>query len=339
MQHGPATRVIDVVYTHTIGEPTCIVTSGIIYPGGMDILAKRRFLEDNYDWVRQALMQEPRGHKDMYGVFLTPAETPEADAGTIWMSGKGFMHTCGHGTIGLSIALVSMGLKPAEGVITTLNFETTAGPVKAEVKVENGKPEWCRYTNVPTFVVEDGVEFELPDHGQVTADLIFCGNFFGIVDWRKSNLKVCPENASRFAALGLQVRDILNDRVRVKHPLYPHINEIETITFYQDPTNPNARYRSTHVFGDGQLDRSPGGAATAAMLAMFEHRNELAIGETLQAEGLLGAGTFTGCLVGETDVAGHRAVITTVQGTARVTGSARWVIDPDDEVGRGFIVS
>ena len=63
---------VDVIYTHTEGEPTCIVHSGVRYPHGLDILGKRRHLEQHYDWLRKALMQEPRGHRDMYGVFLTP---------------------------------------------------------------------------------------------------------------------------------------------------------------------------------------------------------------------------------------------------------------------------
>jgi len=312
----------------------------VLYPGGLDIVAKRQFLETEYDWLRRALMQEPRGHSDMYGVFFTPAESPQADGGTIWMNSRGFMHTCGHGTIGLSTALVSQGIRPADGEITMLNFETTAGPVSAEVRcTPDGEVEWVRYQNVPTFMVEEGVRFELPEHGEVTADVIFCGNYFGMIDWRHSELMVCPENASKFSALGLMARDILNDRVKVQHPLYPHIDSIETITFYQNPTAPEARYRSTHVFGDGQLDRSPGGAATAAMMAMYEHRGEMAIGETLIAEGLLGAGTFEGSLVGEIDVAGQRAVVPTVKGWAKVTGSAKWTIDPDDPVGMGFVVS
>ena len=36
----------DVVYTHTEGEPTCIIHSGIFYPPGSNILQKRQFLEE-----------------------------------------------------------------------------------------------------------------------------------------------------------------------------------------------------------------------------------------------------------------------------------------------------
>ncbi|VFS49078.1 proline racemase family protein [Budvicia aquatica] len=80
-------NTFDVIYTHTEGEPLCIVHSGIPYPPNSSILDKRGFLELNYDWLRKALMQEPRGHKDMFGVFLTPPSSPEFDAGLIYMDG------------------------------------------------------------------------------------------------------------------------------------------------------------------------------------------------------------------------------------------------------------
>ena len=76
----PRALNVDVLYTHTLGEPTCIVQSDIPYPDGADVLGKRKFLEENYDWLRKALMQEPRGHKDMYGVFLAPPTSAEFDA-------------------------------------------------------------------------------------------------------------------------------------------------------------------------------------------------------------------------------------------------------------------
>ena len=82
----------DVIYTHTEGEPLCIVHSGIPYPAGSTILEKRAFLEQRYDWLRKALMREPRGHKDMFGVFLTPPSSPEFDAGLIYIDGTEYSH-------------------------------------------------------------------------------------------------------------------------------------------------------------------------------------------------------------------------------------------------------
>ena len=80
-------RYIDVIYTHTDGEPTCIIHGGIPYPHGLDIVGKRQFIRDNYDYIRTALLREPRGHNDMVGVFVTPPSSPDADAGMLWADG------------------------------------------------------------------------------------------------------------------------------------------------------------------------------------------------------------------------------------------------------------
>ena len=69
------------------------------------------------------------------------------------------------------------------------------------------------------------------------------------------------------------------------------------LTLWHAPTRPEALYRCVHVFSDGKLDRSPGGTGTSAMLALFERRGRLKIGDTVQSEGLLGSGTFEGTLL------------------------------------------
>jgi proline racemase len=330
---------VDVIYTHTEGEPTCIVYGGVPYPHGSDILGKRRHLETRYDWLRRALMQEPRGHKDMFGVFVTPPSGPDTDAGMIWMDGAHFMHMCGHGTIGLSMAMVACGLVPVTGSPTRIRYETTAGPVTAEVAHAAGRVEWCRFENVPAFVVEQDVPVDLPEHGRVTADIVFGGNYFGIVRWDRSRLPIGPENGSRFSQLGVLARDQLRRKVSLRHPTQPHVTELDLVTFYHEPSRPEAFYRCVHVFGDGQLDRSPGGTGTSAMMAMLEARGELRIGQPIRSEGLLGSGTFEGELVRETSLDGTRAVVPTIKGKASIVGHARWLIDPEDAVGAGFVVS
>jgi proline racemase len=333
------TRFIDVIYTHTEGEPTCIVHGGISYPHGTDILGKRRHLETQYDWLRRALMCEPRGHKDMYGVFVTPSSGPEADAGMIWMDGEHFMHMCGHGTIGLSMAMVACGLVPATASPTRIRYETTAGRVTAEVSHSKGTVEWCRFENVPAFVAGQDVPVELPEYGTVRADIVFGGNYFGLIKWDRSRLAICPENGSRFSRLGLIARKQLREKVPLRHPTQSHISELDLVTFYHEASRPDAFYRCVHVFGEGQLDRSPGGTGTSAMLAMFEARGQLKIGQVIQSEGLLGSGTFEGRLIGETTLDGQRAVIPTIRGKANIIGFAKWLIDPDDPVGAGFVIS
>lgn len=329
----------DVIYTHTEGEPLCIVHSGIPYPPGSSILAKRAFLEKNYDWLRCALMREPRGHKDMFGVFLTPPSGPDFDAGIIYIDGTRYSHMCGHGTIALAMAMVALGLHPrGPAGRTTIRFETTAGPVTAEVGSDDGEVKWTSFENVPAYVAAKEVPIDLPGFGRVYADITWGGNYFGIIDWRGQSLRIAPENAAELSRVGVLAREMLREKITVQHPTAAHINNFNFVTFWHEPTIPEARYKCVHVFSAGQLDRSPGGTGTSAMMAMFEARGELSLNQPIRSEGLLGSGTFEGCLIGETSLNGVRAVRPTVKGTASLLGTARWTIDRSDPIGAGFLI-
>jgi proline racemase len=331
-------HAIDVLYTHTEGEPTCIIQAGVQYPPGSDILAKRRHLEQNYDWLRCALMREPRGHADMFGVFLTPPSSADADAGMIWIDGTQWSHMCGHGTIALSMAMVATGLVPQTGDLTRIRFETTAGPVVSEVGATGDEVEWCRFRNVPAYLAERDIPLELPGIGEVKADIAFGGNYFGIIDWRGRQPRIAPENGAFFSEMGVLLREQLRAKCPLRHPTQGHITNLNFMTFWHEPSQPGSFYRCVHVFSEGQLDRSPGGTGTSAMMAMFEGRGMMRVGETIRSEGLLGSGTFEGGLVEETRLGSQRALVPTVKGTASILGSARWLIDRDDPVQAGFIV-
>jgi len=330
----------DVLYTHTEGEPLCIIHSGIPYPAGSSILEKRQFLETHYDWLREALMREPRGHKDMFGVFLTPPSGPDYDAGLIYIDGTQYSHMCGHGTIAVAMAMVANGLvRRGENGRTTIRFETTAGLVVAEVAHEGDRVLWTRFENVPAYVAAQDVAFELPEIGPLKADIVWGGNYFGIIDLTGTSLRIGAENGTALSHYGILAREQLRQKVAIKHPASAHINNFNFVTFWHEPTIEGAFYKNVHVFSAGQLDRSPGGTGTSAMMAMFEARGKMAIGDTIRSEGLLGTGTFEGSLLGETRLNGVRAVRPTVKGTASILGTARWVIDRNDPVGAGFLVA
>ncbi|MBL95533.1 MAG: 4-hydroxyproline 2-epimerase [Alphaproteobacteria bacterium MarineAlpha3_Bin5] len=333
------THFLDVIYTHTEGEPSCIVHSGIPYPPGLNILQKRQFLVENYDYVRRSLMCEPRGHKDMFGVFVTPPFEPGSDAGMLWMDGERFVEMCGHGTIALSMVMVSQGLaKNITLPITKLQFETPAGIVTSEVQVNGENAEWCRFQNVPAFVLEQDIPVELPDYGLLKADIAFGGNFFAVIQWPDETRKISPENGTFLSRMGQLVKKQINEKINVVHPTKKHIRGVHFCTFWHESDNPSYLYRNVHVFSDGKLDRSPGGTGTSMMMAVFEARNKIEIGQKIKSEGLLGSGTFEGCLIGETKVGDLRAVIPTVKGSAKITGFAKWLLDPEDVVGQGFVI-
>lgn len=330
---------LDVIYTHTEGEPTCIIHSGVPYPPGLDILGKRQFLQERYDHVRTALMREPRGHHDMFGVFVTPASDPENDAGMLWIDGARYVEMCGHGTIALSMVLVSHDMvRNIAEPVTTIRYETPSGLVTAEVGVSDGVAQWTRFQNVPAFVYAQDVPIELPGFGPMTADVSFGGNFFAVVKWPDRERPIAPENGRYLSEMGQLVKEQVNAKLDVRHPELPHIQGLHFCTFWQEPDHPDSLYRNVHVFSDGKLDRSPGGTGTSMMMATFEARGLIKIGQKIKSEGLLGSGRFEGELIGETTVGSKRAVIPTVKGTATLLGYAKWLLDPEDPVGKGFVI-
>jgi proline racemase len=332
--------VFDVIYTHTEGEPTCIIHSGIIYPPESGILEKRAFLEQHYDWVRLALMREPRGHRDMFGVFLTPPSRPGFDAGLIWIDGTQYSHMCGHGTIAVSMAMVACGMvAKGEGGRTTIRFETTAGPVVSEVAHDGERVLWCRFENVPAYVAAQDIPLDVPGLGPVTADIAWGGNYFGIIDVRGRGLEIGPANAARLSSVGVAARDMLRQKIKLQHPTQGHVTNLNFVTLWHEGRLPGAFYKNVHVFSAGQLDRSPGGTGTSAMMAMLYARQRIKLNQPIQSEGLLGTGTFEGCLIGDTALGHAAAVRPTVKGTANLLGTARWTIDRDDPVGAGFLIS
>ena len=332
------THHVDCIYTHTEGEPTCIVHSGIPYPAGTDILGKRQFLVEHYDWLRRALMREPRGHRNMFGVFVTPPSTPDHDAGMIWMDSTRFHDMCGHGTIALGMAMVANGLVRQTGARTTIRFETTAGTVTAEVEADAERACSTRFENVPCYVAERDIPVDLPGGDRAMVDLAFGGNYFFTLDWGKRTPRVAPENGAFFSDLGYRLKMMLREKVKVQHPTQPHISHTDFVTFYHDSTRAEALYRNVHVFADGKMDRSPGGTGTSAMMAMLESHGRMKVGQTIRSEGLLGSGTFEGCLVRETKVGNHRGFVPTVKGTANVVGYAKWLMTPDDPINEGFVI-
>lgn len=331
--------IFDVIYTHTEGEPLCIIHSGIPYPFGSSILEKREFLVQNYDWLRKALMCEPRGHKDMFGVFLTPPSSPENDAGLIYIDGHTYSHMCGHGTIAVAMVMVAMGMVPrGESGKTKIRFETTAGLVVAEVDSTDSDVLTTCFENVPAYVEVQDLPVKLPQYGDLKADIAWGGNYFGIIDISGTGLRIAPENGSELIRMGLLAREQINAQYAIQHPTQKHINDLNFITFWHEPTIEGAFYKNVHVFSAGQLDRSPGGTGTSAMMAMFEARNRLELNQPIRSEGLLGSGTFEGCLLGTVDLNGRRGVRPTVKGTASILGTARWQIDRNDPVAAGFVV-
>ncbi|PLX31832.1 MAG: proline racemase, partial [Clostridiales bacterium] len=146
------TRTINAVDSHTMGEPTRIVTGGIPSIPGKTMPERKAYLEKNLDHLRTGIMLEPRGHNDMFGSIITPPISEEADLGIIFMDGGGYLNMCGHGTIGAMTVALETGMVPMVEPVTNVVLEAPAGLVRGTVAVKNGKVQEVSFKNVPSFL-------------------------------------------------------------------------------------------------------------------------------------------------------------------------------------------
>lgn len=330
---------VDVSYTQTEGMTTALINNQFHFPAGLDILGKREYFKEHYDWIRAGIMREPRGHNNQFGGVIVPSSTPEADIGVIWIDCVGYGDMCGHGTIATSTLMASNNLLPRQDGESRLRLETPAGIVTSEVFVEGDQITGCRFQNVPGYLAEKDITVTVPDLGDIKVDIAFGGNYFITVKLDPAVKQVSPENSAWLGHMGNVIKDQINDRIQLTHPEKPHITEIDLVTFYHEVEGDGADYRWVHAYRNGSLDRSPGGTGTSAMLAMLEGRGIIKMHEKVRAQGLLGLGTFEGELIGETKIGNHRGVVSTVKGRSKLIGFGKWFMDPTDPVGRGYNVA
>ncbi len=329
---------IHAVDSHTMGEPTRIVIGGIPQIKGDTMADKKKYLEDNLDYVRTALMNEPRGHNDMFGSIITSSNDKEADFGIIFMDGGGYLNMCGHGSIGAATVAVETGMVEMQEPITNLVMEAPAGLIRAKVKVENQKVQEVSITNVPSFLYMENVKLEVPSLNKtITFDISFGGSFFAIIHASELGVKVETSQVDVLKKLGLEIRDLINETMTIQHPTLEHIKTVDLVEIYDEPTNKEATYKNVVIFGQGQVDRSPCGTGTSAKLATLYKKGHLKIDEKFVYESITGT-MFKGRVLEETKVGDFVAVIPEITGGAYITGFCHFVIDPDDPLKHGFVV-
>jgi proline racemase len=324
-----AARVSAVDY-HTAGEPFRIVTGGVPPLAGETILEKRRFAGEELDWVRRLLVNEPRGHADMYGCFVTEPEDDGADLGVVFFHNAGYSTACGHGTIALVTWALETGVLPMEEPETRVVVDVPSGRLETLARVEGGAVRSVRFRNVPAYVEAEGLLAE-----GLRADVAFGGAFYASV---ASPLPVQARNLTELIQLGRAVKVGLEAQRAFVHPLEPELRDVYGVIFWERvDMGPPVRQRNVTVFADGEVDRSPCGSGTSARLALLERAGELPRGEELVHEGILGT-EFHARVVGDAEVAGRAAVVTEVEGSAYRTGAHEFTLDPRDPLGDGFLL-
>jgi proline racemase len=280
--------------------------------------------------VRRLLVNEPRGHADMYGCFVTEPNDEGADLGVVFFHNAGYSTACGHGTIALVTWAIETGRLAVTEPETHVTVDVPSGRLETVATVENGRVQRVRFRNVPAYVEAQGLEA-----AGLRVDVAFGGAFYASVE---SPLRVEAENLPRLIELGRAIKRELEAAREFVHPLEPELRDIYGAIFYErGDAGPPLRQCNVTVFADGEVDRSPCGSGTSARLALLDADGELARGAELIHRSIVGS-EFTARVVGESEVAGRPAVITEVEGSAYKTGEHEFVLDERDALRTGFLL-
>ncbi|EGO63414.1 proline racemase family protein, partial [Acetonema longum] len=327
-------RTLFAVDSHTMGEPLRLIVGGIPNIPGKSMPEKKEYFQKHYDYLRKAVMLEPRGHNDMFGAVLTVPTIPEADFGVLFMHGGGFHNMCGHGTIATTTIAVETGMVAVKEPETIIRLEAPAGLVTAKVKVANGRAVQVSFENVPAFLYKKDVHVDIPGYGKLTMDISFGGSFFAIINVKQIGIDICPENSSRLVETGMKIIEAVNQQVEIAHPELSHIKTVDLCEIYGPAKSKDADMQNITVF-DGQIDRSPCGTGTCAKVATLFAKGELALKQKFVYESVINT-KFIGKALRETKVGDYPAIIPEITGSAYITGHSQFMIDEEDPVKYGF---
>ena len=306
----PPTR-IQVIDSHTAGEPTRVVVSGGPDLGAGAVAGRLARLRETHDWLRSAVVNEPRGSDVMVGALLCEPADPACAAGVIFFNNVGYLNMCGHGTIGLAVTLAHLGrIAPGEHRI-----DTAVGVVTVWLEDANA----VSIENVASYRHAKDVPVDVPGVGTIRGDVAWGGNWFFLVSDHGQEL--ARTNVDRLTDFTRGIRQAL----AAQGITGADGGEIDHVELFGPPTRPDADGRNFVLCPGNAYDRSPCGTGTSAKLACLVADGKLKPGDVWRQESIIGS-LFEGTV--RIDAAGR--VFPRIRGAAFVNAESTIVIDPRD---------
>ena len=334
-------RSIQTVDAHTGGEPLRILVSGMPAVPGAGILEKRAWLKSQRDDLRQFLMNEPRGHADMYGAYLLPPTTPGADFGVVFIHNEGYSDMCGHGIIALGKVLVELGYVERTSPLTRIGFDAPAGFIEAFVEWDGQRAGKVTFKNVPAFIYMRDLEVQTPSFGTVRGDIVFGGAFYYYLNAEQAGLTVKPELVRSLIQLGAETKAAVMAQVKIQHPLEPGLDQLYGSIIDSAPNlaqkSAGVDQSNVCVFADREVDRSPTGTGTSGRAAQLFLRGQLALGANYVNGSIVGS-KFEVKVTQAVKVGDFDGALTEVTGSAHIMGHHQWVLEELDPFPTGFFL-
>eukprot|EP00930_Biecheleria_cincta_P074869 TRINITY_DN62084_c0_g1_i1.p1 TRINITY_DN62084_c0_g1~~TRINITY_DN62084_c0_g1_i1.p1 ORF type:complete len:415 (+),score=49.06 TRINITY_DN62084_c0_g1_i1:38-1282(+) len=347
--------VITSVDCHCGGLPARVVVNGAPNIPGESADEMRLNMMKGADWLRTLMLTEPRGYPCQNLNIIMPATPACPEAAFSYVIAEN--HPCypamsGHNTICVVTALLETGMVPMTEPVTHFILEAPAGPIKIKAICKNGKCQTVTFRNAPAFarVCDLGLEIDIPqgDIRNLKVDVAYGGMWYAIIKAEDVGLRIHPDDAAELARIGEMVKIATAEQHSVHHPT---ISDPGWNTLIRGPPNrggdaSNAVIMSTGCLDwakpstwTGNIDRSPCGTGTSAMMATMYAKGELELGKDFRHEGILGS-TFTGKLLEEVTIGTGssevKAVVPEITGQAWITQYSQIAVDPSDPFPYGY---
>jgi proline racemase len=320
--------------SHACGNPVRVVAGGGPLLPSVSMAERREIFVRDHDWVRTALMFEPRGHDIMSGVIIYPSVREDCDFGALFIEVSGCLPMCGAGTIGLSTVVIEEGLvtpkQPGK-----LAIETPAGRVDVEYTLGGEYVESITLFNVASYLHSADVVVDVPGVGQLTVDIAYGGNFYAVVEPQQCWAGFEGQSTADIVGLSVKLRAALAEICNPLHPENDRISGVHHVIWCDKPQNSTADGRCAVFYGDKAIDRSPGGTGTSARMAQLFGKGRLNVGDTYRHESPIGT-LYEGKVEAAVKVGDFDGMRPSITGWAQVIGHNTIFVDDRDPLAHGF---
>src|SRR5947207_2338530 len=332
-----ARRAITVVGCHAGGEVGNVIVGGVLPPEGATVFEQMQSLRAD-DSLRRLLLREPRGSVAVHANLVVPGTQPGCDAGFIIMEPTEYPPMSGSNTICVATVLLETGMGELREPETVLRLEAPAGVVEVRAACRDGRVESVELTNVPAFVELIDTALEVEELGTIGVDVAFGGMWYAIADAGVLGFELVPAEARDLCRVGELIRVAAREQLAPVHPENPEIAGVSIVQIAEPWRGVGEVSRNAVVVAPGRLDRSATGTGLSARMAVLHARGLMHAGDTMTHASVIGS-TFDGRIVSEANVAGRRAIVPAVRGSAWITGITQVFVDPDDPFPEGYLLS
>lgn len=342
------------VDAHSEGAPCRTIIGGLeaLEITGGTMLEKKQFFEEHCDWLRTALLQEPRGFPAVNADLVVPPCDPTADVGLLILNQRRIGPMMSGGNILCFVtAILEAGVVPIDqsNPITVVRVETAGGICVARARCLNGKVLDVSIENLPSYATHLDVSLPVAGYGDITVDVGYGGMFYAIASAKELGLKLVPDNAAEIARVGEMIRASAYENIEVDNPASKTIKTVDAVLIADDPHSQENSGRSAVVmpmlsgaptFASGVhslIDRCPCGTGTSAQVAVLTAKGKLKIGESFRQESILD-GVYTCRPIREIEVNGRAGIIPELTGSSHLTARGEIIISEEDPLRHGFKV-